>query len=253
MESQGVSVGEFDAALAGDLLRASLTAKSNPVSDRRYREALEAYLSQPTFREQVHGLATGLGLRIVEGGERGLVVAPQVDSLFTYPAREFRPSSTTVEQRLIDGLIMVAIAAVCYPRAQDLDQNPALARPPITVSQVERLLRDGVARRAADTAGPDTTPEEREQGLEPAWRVFARLPEVRETVDGRAGSRTSRRRIAALLEKLADLGAFTTEALQGEPAWRPTYRWQVQVQEFAATYLWDEVQRAFSLPGTEDA
>jgi hypothetical protein len=232
-----------DAALAGELVRLALTPRSNPITDPVYREALEAYLSRPAFREMVHGLAHGLGLRVVEGTERGLIVAPVVDSLFGLPGREFR--TRTPQDRVLDGLFLLATITACYPRAADLADDPRIARSPITLSQIERVLREAAERVAAQAPAGDATPEEQEAGLEPAWRELRRLPEVAATADGRAAARTSKQRIKKLLDRLTELGAFTLTTVGGEDAWQPTYRWQVQIQEYAATALWDEIQRVF--------
>ena len=234
----------FDAALAGALLRLAITPRSTPTTDATYREGLEAYLSLPAFRESVAGIAAGLGLRIVEASERGLVVAPMVGSLFAFSPRDFRPgSATTTEARVLDGLFMLAIVAACYPRAADLADDTRIARPPITVDQVERLLREGAARLAARADSGDVTPQDQTTGLEPAWRALARTPDVAATADGRAAPRTSRQRIKRLLERLTELGAFTLTTVDGQEAWQPTYRWQVQVQEYAATAIWEDVER----------
>jgi hypothetical protein len=233
-----------DATLAGALLRLAITPRSTPTTDATYREGIEAYLSLPTFRAAVDGLAEGLGLRIVEAGERGLVVAPTVDSLFAFSPRDFRPgSAATAEARVLDGLFMLAIVAACYPRAADLADDPRIVRPPITVDHVERLLRDAAAELTAQADVGDATPEEQATGLEPAWRALARTPDIASTADGRAAPRTSRQRIKRLLERLTELGAFTLTAAQGQEAWQPTYRWQVQIQEFGATAIWEDAER----------
>ena len=167
-----------------------------------------------------------------------------VGSLFAFTPRDFRPgSATTTEARVLDGLFMLAIVAACYPRAADLADDPRIARPPITVDQVERLLREGAARLAARVDTGDVTPEQQATGLQPAWRVLARTPDVAATADGRAAPRTSRQRIKRLLERLTELGAFTLTTVHGQEAWQPTYRWQVQVQEYASTAIWEDVER----------
>lgn len=238
----------IDAKLAGDLLRLALEPKANPSEDADYRRGLEAYLSDPVFRDHIRLLADGLGLIIVAASERGLVLAPAPESPFELRSRDLRPGSRQVHDRMIDGLVLLAIAAACYPRADDLDQDPVNVRPPVTVSLVERLLRDATQRVAARAAGPDVTAEERAAMLEPAWRLVMRTPDVRDTTDGRAGARTSRGRIKALLERLEELGAFQRTTARGEAAWRPTYRWQVQVQQLAAGELWAEAKTILGVP-----
>ena len=111
------------------LLGFAIAPRSTPATEPTYREGIEAYLSVPAFRETVNGLAAGLGIRIVDASERGLVVAPMVGSLFAFSPRDFRPgSATTTEARVLDGLFMLAIVAACYPRAADLAEVSLVCR-----------------------------------------------------------------------------------------------------------------------------
>lgn len=231
-----------DPMLAGELLRAALTPRANP-REPGYQAALAAWLSDPAFRELVDGVARGLGLRVVEGSERGLVLAPAADSLFGFASREFRPATTTAQARLLDGLFMLAIVTTCYPRAADLADDPRLTRPPITVDQVARVLLEAAARVRARAPVGDLPPDAEEQGLEPVWRELGRIPEAIATADGRAAPRSLTQRIRRLLDRLTELGAFSQTTVAGEAAWQPTYRWAIQVQEYAASAIWEDVQR----------
>ncbi len=232
-----------DPQLAGDLLRGALTPRSTPIADPAYRAALEAYFGDPRMQDMVRSMALGLGLRVVEAGPRGLVVAPLADSLFAFPGASFRSGANTANERTTDALFLLAIAAATYPRSADLNEDPGVARPPITVDQVELLLRDAVARHAQAAPPGDQPAAAQVEGLEPVWKHLDRIPDVRDTADGRAGARTSRQKIRRLLDRLTDLGAFTTTTVHGAEAWQPSYRWQVQVQEVAATSIWEEVRQ----------
>jgi len=209
-----------------------------------YGDLIRDYLERGEFREAVEELADGLGLYVLDVSEHGIVMTPQEDSVFLLKASDFRPGYGRADDRLLDGLVQVAIAATVYPRARDLEEDVNRPRPPLTVDEVEELLRGLCARFTEEAAAaPDPRWGDDEAGLHEAWRVYDARISARETRDDRQASNTTRRIIEYGLERLRDYGCFVETKLGDRAAWQPTRRYNVLVQELAASRLFEEVQR----------
>src|SRR5438128_2019691 len=122
---------------AGRLLQWGLRPAARPVQEPEYHELINYYLDHPAFRTALLHLAQGLGLLIVDASERGLVLAPSPESVFAMTPSAFRLRAQTADERLIDGLVEVGIAATLYPRPGDLVEDATIARPPVSVEDVE--------------------------------------------------------------------------------------------------------------------
>jgi hypothetical protein len=75
------------------------------------------------FRALVNQFAEGLGLRILDWGEHGFALAPAGESPFALKGASFRSNRTDAEERLLDGLVQVAIAATLFPTPQEQSVN----------------------------------------------------------------------------------------------------------------------------------
>lgn len=236
-----------DAYAAGRLLQWGLRGRERPAAEPEYAELIDAYIERNDFRDLVRGFADGLGLIVLDVSDHGLVLAPTTGSAFALPGASCRASSSA-DDRLLDGLVQVALAATVFPRPQDLAEDPDLARPPVTVDEVEDRLRRLCERLAVEARErPDPRADEAAAGLYEAWRVYQGRLAVHATRDDRRALRGTRRIIEYGLERLHEFGCFTRQARAGQDdAWQPTRRYQVLVQELAATALFAEVRRVLA-------
>src|SRR5215212_323244 len=104
-----------DAYYAACLLQWGLRSKARPVQDPEYRELIQRYFDSTEFRSLVRQIAEGLGLRILDASEHGLFLSPLPESVFAFKPADFRPGRSSAEERLLVGLIQVAIAATIFP------------------------------------------------------------------------------------------------------------------------------------------
>ena len=130
------SANDRDAFQAGRLIQWGLAPKAIPFNEPEYRELIDHYVDRPQFRALVREIAEGLGLVILEVNDRGLFLGTQDNSTFALRASDFRGGRSTADDRLLDGLVQIAIAATIYPRQQDLDEDTLEAKPPITCAEV---------------------------------------------------------------------------------------------------------------------
>lgn len=233
-----------DAYRAGRLIQWGLQVKAVPFNHEEYRELIDRYIDQPSFRSLVRQICDGLGLRVLDVNHRGLFLGTQDDSVFALKPSDFRGSSgSTAEERLLDGLVQIAIAATIYPRQQDLDEDSIEAKPPITASEVDEILRTMCSeykRRVADD--PDVDRDAIDRGLQEAWRVYESRPGVKTTQTGKLSPNSTQGLIRRHLQQLVEHGCFVVSRHGATELYRPTLRYQIQVKELAATRLYRYLQ-----------
>jgi len=224
---------------AGRLVQWGLRTLARPAQEAEYRDLVSRYFDDPSFRTSVRELASGLGLDVLDVSEHGLVLAPHEDSIFALRPADFRPNASKADDRLLDGLAQIAIAATVFPRGRDLEDDPDVVRPPVSIDEVETLLRVLCDRLSAEAQGaPDPEAFDEQRGLIEAWRVYLQRSEIVETRDGRRGARGARRIIEFAFERMRELGCFTQVRYGGGTAWQPTRRYQILFQQLAATSLY---------------
>lgn len=241
-----MSESNNEAYQAGRLIQWGLRVKTVPFNEEEYRELLDRYIDQPAFRTLVRQIAEGLGLQVLEATRRGLFLGPEDESVFGQKPSEFRGSSSA-EDRLLDGLVQVAVAATIYPRQQDLDEDTIEAKPPITAVEVDETLRTlcaGHKRRVRDE--PDVVTDAVERGLHEAWRVYESRPGLKTTAKGNVSPHSTQALIRRHLQSLVDHGCFLVSRRGNAELYRPTLRYQLQVKELAATKLYSQVQSLLS-------
>jgi hypothetical protein len=249
MMSQRVSVWH-----AGRLIQWGLRPLARPAQEAEYRELVEHYFDDSGFRATVRELADGLGLQLLDVSEHGVVLAPQDDSIFALKPADFRPGSSKVDDRLLDGLAQIAIAATVFPRARDLDEDPDMVRAPVTLDEVEVQLRQLCERLSEEARGePDPDASDENRGLIEAWRVYMQRLDTIETRDSRKAMRATRRIIEYSLDRLREFGCFTQVRQGEEQAWQPTRRYQVLVQQLAGTAVFQLVREALDTASGGDA
>lgn len=228
---------------AGRLIQWGLRPKAIPFNEPEYRALIDGYIDRPQFRSLVQELAEGLGLVVLAVNDRGFFLGTQDNSVFALRPSDFRSGRTTADDRLLDGLIQIAIAATIYPRQQDLDEDALEAKPPITCHEVDELLRKlcgEYKQRIADD--PDATTDDLQRGFHEAWRVYEARPAVRTTGQGNLAMNSTQGLIRRRLHQLADHGCFVVTGQEPNESFRPTLRYQILVKQLAATTLYRQLQ-----------
>jgi hypothetical protein len=115
------------------------------------------------FTELVRSIADGLRLRILGPSRQGLVVVGDEDGPFAMRLDEVPQirSGSRTNDRLLVGLVLIAIAAYAYPTGTDLtDSSASIIRPRelahfisrAATPLLERATDDDLDRRAAEAA-----------------------------------------------------------------------------------------------------
>ncbi len=232
-----------DAFLAGRLIQWGLRPKAIPFNEPEYRELIDRYIDRPAFRALVREIADGLGLVVLDASDRGIFLGTQDNSVFGLKPSDFRGSRSTADDRLLDGLVQVAIAATIFPRQQDLDEDSLEAKPSITCREVDDLLRKLCAENKQRTSDdPDAAVDDMHRGFQEAWRVYEARPAVRTTGQGSLAANSTQGLICRHLYQLVDHACFIASGQEPDENFRPTLRYQILVKQLASTALYRQVQ-----------
>lgn len=234
----------------GKLIQFGLRPDARPVAEPEYQDLITRYEDSTEFRAAVREVVTGLGLRILQASRLGLVLAPLSDSVFGMNWADYRTAKySSADDRLIGGLIHIAILATIFPRAQDLDADPTIVRSPVTVEEVEATLHELCAALEEEARGkPD--PAHSEVGLYEAWRVYQKRSSAVKTPSGQRSPKATRTLIEDGLEFLRKHGFFIHRKIEGKDAYHATWRYQVMVQEFSAEPIYAAVRAILNRPAT---
>jgi hypothetical protein len=221
---------------AARLLAFALQPRAYAAQQGPYAELLSRYRTDAGFRAVLAAMAEGLGLVVLEDTPRALLVGSRPESVFAFRLGEYRKSAT-LEQRVVRGLIMLGIAAYCYPTRRHLEGT---GMPLFSARQVDDFLR-AACERLRSQAGEDA-PLPEATDLATAWQLYLNQPAVK------SGERRSRTATIHLIEQtLEDMEGWGL--VKEEPTvdrvryFRALPRFRAQVREMGSQYGFAELAR----------
>ncbi|HET6859649.1 MAG TPA: hypothetical protein VFH94_21485 [Streptomyces sp.] len=247
------AVTPADAADAARLVSFGLQPKLLPARDAEYADLLRRYREEPSFARLADAVATGLGLVVLEVSTRaGMAVSAGEDSVFAVRMGDYaRRASAESADRFLHGLAHLAVAALAFPRPEDLADDGYIGR--ITVNGVDAFVRQACRRleEQAEEYGENTDPATEAPGLEAAWRIYARRSATGATKDARrlAGSTTGI--IGKAVAFLTDSGFLQRTGDDAGGAYRTTARYQLQVRDMAGSAAMAELLELGVVPVTD--
>lgn len=225
-----------DAYDAGLLVAFALEPKRRPARSDDYRRLLERFERERDFRQLVEEFCKGLRLAVLDCGRDGLVLGCHADSVFATRLSEFRKGGG-FEDRVAYGLVYLAIAAWCFPRPEDLEEESRSLPRVLPAEVAAELVRWCEHAEAAGSGDASADPEQRE-----ARRVILQRATVRETDSGRLGYESVQGMAEYALARLAE-HAMVEEVRDGdEVQYRATERFRAQVREMAGHELLEKVR-----------
>ncbi|HEU5376035.1 MAG TPA: hypothetical protein VFV38_11385, partial [Ktedonobacteraceae bacterium] len=90
-------------------------------------------------------------------------------------------------------------------------------------------------------------------GLDPAWRAYQARAATKTTSDGRASTTTTIQMIARAFDVLEKQACITTLTRNGQKVFRPTWKYQVMVQQASVARLAQLVRKLLAEEGKNDA
>lgn len=228
------------------LLAFGMRPKLIPSRDLIYAELVKRFAEDRSFRELTEAIAEGLGLSVLTVSPRtGAVLGPAEDSVFGQKFDDYARRVVLGErrdlERVLHGIAHLAIAALAFPRPDDLATDTYIGR--VSVEQVDSVVREACTMLAAKAEVSEDAgdPLEEAPELERVWRTYQRRPETARTRDGRLAPSTTRGIIAKALRFLAEQGFLAKTSDEYGGTYRTTPRYQVQVRELAAERAFAEL------------
>jgi hypothetical protein len=242
-----------DAADAARLVAFGLQPKLQPARDQEYTELLRRYREDPPFARLADAVAAGLGLVVLEVSPRaGMAVTAAEDSVFAVRMGDYaRRTAADAGDRFLHGLAHLAVAAMAYPRPEDLADDGYIGR--VSVNGVDAFVRQACRRleERAEELGENTDPATDAPGLEAAWRIWARRSAAGATKDARrlAGSTTGI--VGKAVAFLTDSGFLQRTGDDNGGTYRTTARYQLQVRDMAGSAAMAELLELGVVPVTD--
>ena len=177
-----------DVADGARLLAFGMRPKLIPSRDLIYAELVKRYAEDGLFRELTEAIAEGLGLTVLAVSSRtGVVLGPGEGSVFEQKFDDYARRAVLGERRDLErvphGIAHLAIAALAFPRPDDLAAGTYVGR--LSVEQADSVVREACTMLAAKATAAEEAgdPLEEAPELERAWRI----PGDRGCRTGRAG------------------------------------------------------------------
>ncbi|MEU1517792.1 hypothetical protein ABZ490_37565 [Streptomyces sp. NPDC005811] len=242
-----------DAADAARLVAFGLQPKLQPARDQEYADLLRRHREDPVFARLADAVAAGLGLIVLEVSPRaGMAVTAAEDSVFAVRMGDYaRRTSADGGDRFLHGLAHLAVAAMAFPRPEDLADDGYIGR--VSVNGVDAFVRQACRRleERAEEQGENTDPATDAPGLEAAWRIWARRSATGATKDARrlAGSTTGI--VGKAVAFLTDSGFLQRTGDDNGGTYRTTARYQLQVRDMAGSAALAELLELGVVPVTD--
>jgi hypothetical protein len=216
-----------------------------PARDLVYADLVRRYTEDDDFADIVTAVANGLEVRVLAVTQAtGAVLAAREESLFEMRIDEYAKRAILQgrgAEKVIHGLAHIAIAALAFPRPDDLANDTYVGR--VSVEQVDGVVREAcrILDEQAIAAEQNHDPLDTAPDLERAWRAYMRRPEAAATKDGRLAPDSTRGMITKAAKFLVEQGFLIAINTEGGGTYRTTPRYQVQVRDLAATTAYQEL------------
>ncbi|MFJ1708635.1 hypothetical protein [Kitasatospora sp. NPDC088346] len=248
-----VALTPADVADAARLVSFGLQAKLLPGRDAEYAELVRRHREDPGFARLADAVATGMGLVVLEVSPRaGMAVAAAEDSVFAVRMGDYsRRAASESTDRFLHGLAHLAVAALAFPRPEDLADEGYLGR--VTVNGVDAFVRQACRRleERAEAEGTNSDPASDAPGLEAAWRVWARRSATGATKDARRLSGSTIGIVSKAVLFLVDSGFLQKTSDDAGGTYRTTARYQLQVRDLAGSAAMAELTDLGVVPVTD--
>jgi hypothetical protein len=224
---------EHDVADAARLLAFALRPRQYAGQSVAYTQLLGRYRTEEEFAAAFHALVEGLDLRVLDVTDRAVVVGAGIESPFAFKLSEYHKSDKPPEERrVLRGLILLGIAAFCFPTARALEETDL---PHVTAREVDDFLRTACTTAEQSATGEDRTPAE--PGLELARQLYARQASVKGTERKRRGRSATIDLIEQALDDMKEWGLVREETQTDRlRRFRALPRFRIQVRMLGSQY-----------------
>ncbi len=181
-----------------------------------------------------------------------MAVTAAEDSVFAVRMGDYaRRTAADSGDRFLHGLAHLAVAALAFPRPEDLADDSYIGR--VTVNGVDAFVRQACRRleERAEEQGENTDPATDAPGLEAAWRIWARRSATGATKDARRPAASTTGIVAKAVSFLTDSGFLQRTGDDHGGTYRTTARYQLQVRDMAGSAALAELLELGVVPVTD--
>jgi hypothetical protein len=181
-----------------------------------------------------------------------MAVTAAEDSVFAVRMGDYaRRTSADSADRFLHGLAHLAVAAMAFPRPEDLADDGYIGR--VSVNGVDAFVRQACRRleERAEEQGENSDPATEAPGLEAAWRIWARRSSTGATKDARRLSGSTTGIIGKAVAFLTDSGFLQRTGDDSGGTYRTTARYQLQVRDMAGSAAMAELLELGVVPVTD--
>ncbi len=202
---------------------------------------MRRYDEDTVLRTITDGLCDGLGLRVLYVGKYGLILTAVDSSPFRLTAENYR-SGMGSEERILQGLIQVAVAAYSFPRAETLTQDDDVQPASVTAQKLAEYLSEfaeAEKRKLADS--PDHVETEERQ----LWRAVLAQALTKETSGKRESPKSLTGMCRYALEFLTKQGLMRLVD-ERKGIYQGTSTFRIRLKYHAGHALLEEMRQAIA-------
>jgi hypothetical protein len=202
----------------GELLAWASRPTQTPGRDDDYDRVVRRYLDEPEFADAADAVLIGAGLRLTVDERDGAIVIADATSPLRYTTADIIKRST-IQQRAVVGVILLAVARVAYPDSGLLDDPDR--RPVFTTQNVVDAL-DRAAQVHADDAATDADLDGATIEL---WRRWLEIAEARPNAE-RLSAKDRAGVVAKVCRFLVETGHLQEVATTDRGTWKARSRFR---------------------------
>jgi hypothetical protein len=233
-----VNVPLEDVRHAAELVSFGLRHGSRPTDGNPYGLLLHRYRTEAAFRDTVDVLASGFGLSVLGTPPRtGIVVTTQPGSVFAIRATDLRGTAMSPDDKIVAGLITLAIAAYAFPHARDLDSTDVKI---IEVVTLDTFIRSAIQRVSA-TTGDDGNDAQARRAADVYDGMPGFLPKPTQSGPSRKSTQGA---IVEVFGWLVDRGAARPAPTMGATTYQLTDRFRLMVADIGGGEALEALRRA---------
>jgi hypothetical protein len=211
---------------AAELVAYGLRPGARPTDGNPYGLLIQRYRTEAPFRDTVDVLASGFGLVVLGALERtGITLTTQPGSVFAIRAGDLRAGGMPPEDRLVAGLVTLAIAAYAFPNPRDLDVTDVKI---IEVAALDAFVRSAIDRLNTMTADDDGIDANARRAADIYDRMSAFIPKRNQSGPAKGCTQYA---ITEVIGWLIDRGAARPATGMGPSTYQLTDRFRLLVAD----------------------
>lgn len=227
-----------DVRHAAELVSFGLRPGARPTDGNPYGLLLHRYHTEAAFRDTVDVLASGFGLSVLGTTPRtGIVVTTQPGSVFAIRTSDLRSTGMSQDDKLVAGLITLAIAAYAFPHPRDLDGTDVKI---IETAVLDTFIRSAI-QRVATTGGDDGNDAQARRAADVYDRMSAFIPKANKSGPAKGCTQWA---IGEVLGWLVDRGAARPAPTMGATTYQLTDRFRLLVADIGGGEALDALRHA---------